>query len=91
MTAPAPVSMGVKIPPFWGNEISPPLIRGHVYRLKRSLEKDPLGPMDGTVTVSKARIQKIFITSKKTRKQPFLATHHLFERFLKDQGYLLPE
>ena len=89
----SPVSDWLEAFALWAEAsgYSPPLIRGHVYRLKLSLEKDPLGPMGGTVKVSKARLQKIFFTDKKARKQLFLATHHLFKRFLDDHDYFLPE
>ena len=69
----------------------PSLIRGHVYRLKLSIEKDPLGPMDGTIKVSKARLQEIFASDETPKKLPYIATRRLFQRFLDDHGYVLPE
>ena len=69
----------------------PSLIRGQVYRLKFALEKDPLGPVDGTVRVSKVWLQEIFATDETPRKLHFLATRRLFQRFLDDYGYVLPD
>ena len=47
--------------------------------------------MDGTIKVSKARLQEIFASDETPKKLPYIATRRLFQRFLDDHGYVLPE